>query len=181
MLVLATAPPHTFYLPISLNSLDREGVRLLSPRDSQITSKTSLQVPMKPCRWRNRAQGGARWRSCSLCCFVSSWSVVEPSWGDWGSVALGVVFFYFGSIVGPWLYLDVVMLYWCIVWSGDCKPTLYLFLIQYKGCVKITPLATLPPMRLCLLVVLRHMGDIAASWVLHNDPRLTPNFLASVL
>ena len=30
---------HTFYLPISLNSLDREGVRLLSPRDSQFTSK----------------------------------------------------------------------------------------------------------------------------------------------
>ena len=27
-------------LPISLNSLDREGVRLLSPRDSQITFKT---------------------------------------------------------------------------------------------------------------------------------------------
>ena len=26
-------------LPISLNSLDREGVRLLSPRDSQIPSK----------------------------------------------------------------------------------------------------------------------------------------------
>ena len=39
MLVLAAAPPHTFSLPISLNSLDREGVRLLSPRDSQITSK----------------------------------------------------------------------------------------------------------------------------------------------
>ena len=39
MLVLAAAPPHTFYLPISLNSLDREGVRLLSPRDSQITPK----------------------------------------------------------------------------------------------------------------------------------------------
>ena len=31
----------TFYLalPISLNSLDREGARLLSPRGSQITSK----------------------------------------------------------------------------------------------------------------------------------------------
>ena len=29
----------TFFLPISLNSLDLEGVRLLSPRDSQITSK----------------------------------------------------------------------------------------------------------------------------------------------
>ena len=30
----------TLFLPISLNSLDREGVSLLSPRDSQITSKT---------------------------------------------------------------------------------------------------------------------------------------------
>ena len=39
MLVLAAAPPHTFSLPISLNSLDREGVRLLSPHDSQIPSK----------------------------------------------------------------------------------------------------------------------------------------------
>ena len=39
MLVLAAAPRHTFTLPISLNSLDREGVRLLSPRDSQIPSK----------------------------------------------------------------------------------------------------------------------------------------------
>ena len=28
-----------FTLPISLNSLDREGVRLLSPRDSQILPK----------------------------------------------------------------------------------------------------------------------------------------------
>ena len=46
MLVLAAAPPHTFYLPISLNSLDREGVRLLSPHDSQFTSKTSLQVSL---------------------------------------------------------------------------------------------------------------------------------------
>ena len=40
MLVLAAAPPHYLFLPISLNSLDCEGVRLLSPRDSQITSKT---------------------------------------------------------------------------------------------------------------------------------------------
>ena len=29
-----------FTLPISLNSLDREGARLPSPRDSQITSKS---------------------------------------------------------------------------------------------------------------------------------------------
>ena len=46
MLVLAAAPPHTFYLPISLNSLDHEGVRLLSPRDSQITSKNQMQGPL---------------------------------------------------------------------------------------------------------------------------------------
>ena len=44
MLVLAAAPPHTFYLPISLNSLDREGVRLLSPRDSHITSKPDAGI-----------------------------------------------------------------------------------------------------------------------------------------
>ena len=29
----------TLFLPISLNSIDREGVRLLSPRDLHITSK----------------------------------------------------------------------------------------------------------------------------------------------
>ena len=39
MLVLVVAPPHYRFLPISLNSLDREGVRLLSPRDSQILPK----------------------------------------------------------------------------------------------------------------------------------------------
>ena len=36
MLVLAAAPPHYPFLPLSLNSLVREGVRLLSPLDSQI-------------------------------------------------------------------------------------------------------------------------------------------------
>ena len=50
----------------------------------------------------------------SFVLFRSSWSVVEPSWGRSGiCVAFGVVFFYFGSIVGPWLYLDDVMLYSC--------------------------------------------------------------------
>ena len=37
--VLAVAPPDTFSLPVSLNSLGQEGVRLLSPRDSQILPK----------------------------------------------------------------------------------------------------------------------------------------------
>ena len=46
-LVLAAAPPYYLFLPISLNSLDLAGVRLLSPRDSLDTSK-QLQVPTIP-------------------------------------------------------------------------------------------------------------------------------------
>ena len=38
--MLAAAPPHYPILPISLNSLDLAGVRLLSPRDSPDSSKT---------------------------------------------------------------------------------------------------------------------------------------------
>ena len=52
MLVLTAAPPHTFSLPISLNSLDREGVRLLSPHDSQI-------LPKPVCRCRCYHAGDA--------------------------------------------------------------------------------------------------------------------------
>ena len=39
MLVACFSSFSYLVLPISLNSLDREGARLLSPRDSQITSK----------------------------------------------------------------------------------------------------------------------------------------------
>ena len=46
-LVLDAAPPHYLIGPISLNSLDLTGVRLPSPRDSQILPK-QLQVPMIP-------------------------------------------------------------------------------------------------------------------------------------
>ena len=49
---LAVAPHHTFTSPISLNSLDREGVRLLSPRDSQI-------LPKPVCRCRCYRAGDA--------------------------------------------------------------------------------------------------------------------------
>ena len=149
MLVLAAAPPHTFYLPISLNSLDREGVRLMSPRDSHITSKTSCR-----CWWYRASDATGFRRSSMKISFIVLFSFqLIGSGAHLGRseiFALGVVFFYFGFVVGPCLYLIDVMLYSCIVWSGDCKPTLYLFLIQYMGCVKITPLATLPTMRLCL-------------------------------
>src|SRR3954470_17394366 len=46
--------------------------------------------------------------------------------------------------------------------------------MYYMGCVKITSLATLLSMRLCLQVVLRHVGDIAASRALHFS-RTQPN------
>ena len=152
MLALVADPPHYLFLPISLNSLDREGVRLLSPRDSQILPKPlagaddTVQVTQPSSRRISMKILFIVW-------FRFSWSVVEPSWGRSGiCVAFGVVFFYFSSVVGPWLYLDDVMLYSCIVWSGDCKPTMYLL---FPYCitwvvVKITSLATLLSMRLCL-------------------------------
>ena len=40
MLVACCSSSYYLALPISLNSLDREGARLLSPCGSQITSKT---------------------------------------------------------------------------------------------------------------------------------------------
>ena len=69
MLVLATAPPHYLFLPISLNSLDREGVRLLSPRDSQILPKPVVGVD-------DTSAGDATQLKWELdedldCCFVS--------------------------------------------------------------------------------------------------------------
>ena len=38
--MLAATPPHYHFLPISLNSLDLAGLRLLSPRDSPDTTTT---------------------------------------------------------------------------------------------------------------------------------------------
>ena len=42
MLVACCSSTYYLALPISLNSLDREGARLLSPRDSHITSKPDV-------------------------------------------------------------------------------------------------------------------------------------------
>ena len=58
MLVAAAAPPHYPFLPISLNSLDLAGVRLLSPRDSQILPK-QLQVPTMPVQTMGSISSGS--------------------------------------------------------------------------------------------------------------------------
>ena len=46
------------------------------------------------CRWRNRAQVGVRRGPWLLLCFVSWWSVVEPSWDDRGSSIWGYLLFF---------------------------------------------------------------------------------------
>ena len=61
-LALAVAPPHYPLLPISLNSLDLAGVRLLSPRDSQILPK-QLQVPMIPVQVMQPSSSGSLTRT----------------------------------------------------------------------------------------------------------------------
>ena len=126
MLVLAAAPPHYLCLPISLNSLDREGVRLLSPRDSQITSKNQMQVSMMPLQGMRLNSSGSSMRTQDDTTFpfqtISSgaqlgWSGTLCIWGC----------LYFGSVVGPWLYLDECNDINAIVWHGECKPTMYPF------------------------------------------------------
>ena len=57
-LVLAAASPLYLIFPISLNSLDLAGVRLLSPRDSQILPK-QLQVPMIPVQVTQPSSSGS--------------------------------------------------------------------------------------------------------------------------
>ena len=87
-LVLAADPPHYLILPISLNSLDLAGVRLLSPRDSWILPKR-CRCRWYQCRWCYQTQVVVRRGPWSILCFVSWWSVVEPSWEDWGSSIWG--------------------------------------------------------------------------------------------
>ena len=128
-----------FTLPISLNSLDREGVRLLSPRDSQILPKPACR-----CRWY-RAGDATELKEEpdeDRVRYVVPFQLISSGAQSGRSgicVAFGEVFFYFGSVVGPWVYLDDVMLYSCIMWSGDCKPTMYLFPYSVHGMCKDYP------------------------------------------
>ena len=90
--MLAAAPPHYLTLTVSLNSLDLEGVRLLSPRDSQILPK-QLQVPMIPVQMTQPSSSGSSTRTLVVTMFrflmISSGAPVGTS----GDLAFGVVFF----------------------------------------------------------------------------------------
>ena len=87
-----------FTLPISLNSLDREGVRLLSPRDSQILPK-QLQVPTMPVQMMGPTSSGSSTRNVvvTMCLFLMISSGAQlGSIGD--RVAFGVLLlFWFRS------------------------------------------------------------------------------------
>ena len=68
-LVLVAAPPHYPILPISLNSLDLTGVRLLSPRVSQILPK-QLQVPTIPVQVMQPSSSGSSTRNVVVTMFL---------------------------------------------------------------------------------------------------------------
>ena len=101
MLVLAAAPPHYLFLPISLNSLDREGVRLLSPHDSQITSKNQMQVSTMPVQGTHPNSSGSSTRIWDVTMFSFQTISRGAQLGRSGIYAFGIVFIYVGSVVGP--------------------------------------------------------------------------------
>ena len=152
MLVACCSSTYYLALPISLNNLGREGPRLLSPRDSQFTSKTRCRdrwYYSRRCSW---AQVGVRWRLSPLLCVFPRWSVVVPSWGRSGTVShvgVDLLFWYHSRTMSV---LDDCNVIHVFVWRGECKPTMYLFpyYLFTWVVVKITLLATLLSMRLCL-------------------------------
>ena len=87
--------------PISLNSLDLVGVRLLSPRGSQILPK-QMQVPRIPAQVAQPSLSGSLMRTLVVTMFRFQMISSGAQLGRSGiCVAFGVVFFYFGSVVGP--------------------------------------------------------------------------------
>ena len=143
MLVLAAAPPHTFSLPISLNSLDHEGVRLLSPRDSQIL-QNQMQGPMIPYQEIRLSSSGSLMRTQDDTTFPFQTISSGAQLGRSGTLCIWG-YLYFGSVVGPCLYLDECNDIYAIVWRGECKPTMYLFYLFITWVVW-----RLPHLRHCL-------------------------------
>ena len=81
LVAAATSPPYPF-LPLSLNSLDLAGVRLLSPRDSQILPK-QLQVPRIPVQVAQLSSSGSSMQILFIVLFlflmISSGAQLERS------------------------------------------------------------------------------------------------------
>ena len=95
-LVLAAAPPHYPILPISLNSLDLAGVRLLSPRDSQILPK-QLQVSMIPVQMMQPSLDGSSTKILVVAMFCFLMISTGAQLGRRGSSSW-VILFSFGFV-----------------------------------------------------------------------------------
>ena len=95
--MLAAAPPHYPFLPISLNSLDLAGVRLLSPRDSQILPK-QLQVPTMPVQVTQPSSSGSSMKILFVVLFLFMLISSGAQLGRSGIWQLGcLLFFWFRS------------------------------------------------------------------------------------
>ena len=110
MLVACCSSTSYLTLPISLNSLDHEGARLLSPRDSQITSKPdagtndTVTDDALELKWEFD-EDSRRY----MCLFQMISSGAQLGWS--GTVSHVGVDLYFGTVVGPWVYWMIVMLF----------------------------------------------------------------------
>ena len=115
-MLVACCSSSYFYLaiPISLNSLDREGVRLLSPCGSQIL-QLQMQVQVIPLQVTSMSSSGSSTKTLNDTMFPFPMISSGAQLGVIGTVSLLGFFFYLGSVVGPSLYLYDVMLYSCIV------------------------------------------------------------------
>ena len=87
-------------LPISLNSLDREGARLLSPCGSQITSK-QMQGQTTPFQMTRLNSSGSSTKTLSVTTFPFTMIGSGAQLGVIGTVVACWVFLYFGAVVGP--------------------------------------------------------------------------------
>ena len=103
--------------PISLNSLDLAGVRLLSPRDSQILPK-QLQVPTMPAQVTQPSSSGSSMRNVvvTMCLFL-----MISSGAQLGRSGICVAFGVSSFILVPWSDLecnldDGCLFMYCVKW-----------------------------------------------------------------
>ena len=111
----STSPP--LFLPISLNSLDLAGVRLLSPRDSQILPK-QLQVSTMPVQMTQPSSSGSSTRNVVVTMFLFLMISSGAQLGRSGIYCIMGCLSLFGSVVGPWLYsgwCNAIFMY-CVKW-----------------------------------------------------------------
>src|SRR3954471_8526926 len=130
LVACCSSTSQTPFPPLSLNSLDLAGVRLLSPRDSQILSP-QLQVPTMSVLMTRPSLLGSSMRNVAVTMFLFQMISSGAQLGDPGIyLAFGVVFFHFGAVVGPCVYSAcwILFMYLCevAIVSQLCIFPLYL-------------------------------------------------------